>query len=279
MTVFGCLFLSKDRAKGERAFTKLHKVVSKAVIMRTSFKSPTARGLAFLAGVLSAGALVSVPAIAQDSTSSPQAPAPTYPGGSQVPGTSTTPQTPTKPAAEDPTGADPSMSPTPGSASEVDPATAAPTTANFTILELASGSGSFSTLTQAIEAAELTETLSGDGPYTVFAPTDEAFAELPEGALEYLLKPENKAVLQEVLSYHVAEGTLTSTDISTGMVETLGGGLAVQVEDTGVVVNNASVVQPDVEASNGVIHVVNRVLLPEDLQESLAAALGVDSIY
>jgi uncharacterized surface protein with fasciclin (FAS1) repeats len=153
------------------------------------------------------------------------------------------------------------------------------TTSSMTIVDVASGSDSFNTLVQAVQAAGLGDTLSGEGPYTVFAPTDEAFAQLPDGALEYLLQPENRDLLAQVLTYHVVEGSVTSSQLSTGGVETIGGGVAVAVRDSGIVVNNASVVSADIQASNGVIHAVNRVLLPETLQQQLASRLGVDSIY
>lgn len=149
----------------------------------------------------------------------------------------------------------------------------------MSIVDVASGSDSFNTLVQAVQAAGLTDTLAGEGPYTVFAPTDEAFAQLPDGALEYLLQPENQDLLAQVLTYHVVEGSVTSDQLSTGGVDTLGGGIAVAVRDTGIVVNNASVVNANIQASNGVIHAVNRVLLPETLQQQLASRLGVNSIY
>lgn len=148
------------------------------------------------------------------------------------------------------------------------------------IVEVASGNDSFSTLVQAVQAAGLADTLSdSSASYTVFAPTDEAFNQLPEGALDYLLMPENKEVLQRVLSYHVVPKTLNSSEISGGEIVTLNGGLATAVTDERVIINNASVVTPDVEASNGVIHAVNRVLLPEDLQSALASELGIANIY
>ena len=144
------------------------------------------------------------------------------------------------------------------------------------IVEVASGNESFSTLATAIEAAGLADTLSNsDSNYTVFAPTNEAFNQLPDGTLEYLLQPENQEVLQRVLSYHVLPEQVGSSEISGGEIESLDGGLVTEVTDEGVVVNNASVVTPDIEASNGVIHAVNRVLLPADLQSTLASELGV----
>lgn len=154
------------------------------------------------------------------------------------------------------------------------------TTASNTIVDVASSSQSFNTLVQAAQAAGLVNTLSGEGPYTVFAPTDEAFNQLPDGALDYLLQPENQDLLQQVLTYHVVPGEVTANEITSGPVEAVGGGLAVRVTDDGrVIVNNASVVNADIQASNGVIHAVNRVLLPETLQNALASRLGVQEIY
>lgn len=169
---------------------------------------------------------------------------------------------------------------TPTTEQQADPMDTTPMdTTSMSIVEVASGSDSFNTLVQAVQAAGLSDTLSGEGPYTVFAPTDDAFAQLPDGALEYLLQPENQDLLAQVLTYHVVEGSVTSDQLSTGGVETLGGGIAIAVLDSGIVVNNASVVTPDIQASNGVIHAVNRVLLPETLQQQLASSLGIDGIY
>ncbi len=135
-------------------------------------------------------------------------------------------------------------------------------TSEFTIAELTGSSDSFETLAAALEAADLSEVLAGEGPFTVFAPTDEAFAELPEGALEQLLLPENKDVLIQVLTYHVVPGAVLSTDLETGNVATVeGSDIAVDVADT-VTVNNANVIFADVAASNGIIHVIDRVILP-----------------
>lgn len=135
-------------------------------------------------------------------------------------------------------------------------------TEDFTIAELTGSSASFEILAAALAAAGLTETLSEAGPYTVFAPTDEAFEALPEGAVEQLLLPENKDVLVQILSYHVVPGELFSEDLETGVIPTVeGSDIAVEVGDV-VTVNNANVVVPDVEASNGVIHIIDRVILP-----------------
>lgn len=145
------------------------------------------------------------------------------------------------------------------------------------IVEVASGSESFSTLVAAIEAAGLGDTLAdSSSSYTVFAPTDEAFSQLPEGTLEYLLQPENKEVLQRVLSYHVLPEVVTASEITGGEVESLDGGLVTEVTDEGVIINNATVTDPDIQASNGVVHGINRVLLPGDLQSTLASELGIE---
>ncbi|MGD1899027.1 MAG: fasciclin domain-containing protein [Phormidesmis sp.] len=152
-------------------------------------------------------------------------------------------------------------------------------TSASTIVDIASGSDSFDTLAQAVEAADLASTLSEPGPYTVFAPTDEAFAELPDGAIEFLLEPENQEILSQVLTYHVVSGETTSDELTTGGISALGGGLAVGVSESGVVINNASVTQADIPASNGVIHQVNRVLIPEALKQELTSLLGVEQLY
>lgn len=137
------------------------------------------------------------------------------------------------------------------------------------IVSIASSNENFSTLVQAVQAADLVETLQGEGPFTVFAPTNDAFAMLPDDIVAFLLQPENKDLLVDVLTYHVVSGNVTSNQLSTGTVESLGGGLSVAVSQNGVIINNASVIQADVEASNGVIHAVNRVLLPEGFTAKL----------
>lgn len=135
-----------------------------------------------------------------------------------------------------------------------------------TISEIAAGSDSFTTLTTALEVAGLTDTLSGEGPFTVFAPTDEAFAALPEGTLEQLLQPENRALLVEILTYHVVEGSVMSGDLSTAEVPSVEGrSINVTVDEGSVRVNSANVVQADIEASNGVIHVIDQVILPPQM--------------
>jgi transforming growth factor-beta-induced protein len=135
-----------------------------------------------------------------------------------------------------------------------------------TIVEVAAGNPSFSTLVTAVKAAGLAETLSGNGPFTVFAPTNEAFAALPKGTLEKLLKPENRDLLKKVLTYHVVPGDLMAKDLRSGQVTTVAGSaVAIKVQNEKVSVNNADVVKADVDAKNGVIHVIDKVLLPPEL--------------
>lgn len=132
------------------------------------------------------------------------------------------------------------------------------------IVVVAVGAGQFNTLVAAVKAADLVEVLSGAGPFTVFAPTDEAFKKLPAGTVETLLKPENKDKLAAVFKYHVVSGKVMAADVKSGMVKTVqGGDLNVKVADGKVTVNNATVVKADVGASNGVIHVIDTVLLPK----------------
>ncbi|MTJ12009.1 fasciclin domain-containing protein [Anabaena sp. UHCC 0187] len=136
-----------------------------------------------------------------------------------------------------------------------------------TIVEVASANPSFKTLVAAIKAAGLVETLSGQGPFTVFAPTNEAFAALPKGTLEKLLKPENKATLVKILTYHVVPGTVYAKDIKAGEVKTVeGAAVKIQVKKGKVTIGNAKVTKADVKASNGVIHVINKVLLPPNVK-------------
>ena len=133
------------------------------------------------------------------------------------------------------------------------------------IVGVATGEGmsNVTTLVKAIKAAGLVEALQGDGPFTVFAPTNEAFEKLPQGTLDNLLKPENKEQLKEILLYHVVEGKKTSKDLETMSAETLqGSSVDVSVEGDEVMVNTAKVTKADVMASNGVIHQIDTVLLP-----------------
>lgn len=130
------------------------------------------------------------------------------------------------------------------------------------IVAVASSTEGFSTLVAAINAAGLVETLQGEGPFTVFAPNDEAFAALPAGLLEKLLLPENIEVLKSILLYHVVAGKVMSTDVTTGDATTAEGSTLALDTTSGVMVNDATVIAADVEASNGVIHVINKVLVP-----------------
>lgn len=138
-------------------------------------------------------------------------------------------------------------------------------TADKTIVELAMGSEDCSTLVTAIQAAGLAETLSGEGPFTVFAPTNEAFEALPEGALEDLLKPENKEKLASILKYHVLPGKVMAADVKPMMAETVEGSkVTVKVDDGTVMIDKAKVIATDIEASNGVIHKIDAVLMPSE---------------
>jgi len=139
-----------------------------------------------------------------------------------------------------------------------------------TIAELVAGQAQFSTLAQALEAADLTQVLAGEGPYTVFAPTNQAFDRLPDGTVEQLLKPANQAMLQQLLKHHVVSGEMPASGLETGGVDALVGTLSVQVADGGVTVGRANVVQPDLTASNGVVHAVDRVLLPAEAKQALS---------
>ncbi|MBL67057.1 MAG: hypothetical protein CMO74_01195 [Verrucomicrobiales bacterium] len=132
------------------------------------------------------------------------------------------------------------------------------------IVDVAASNKSFSTLVTAVKAAGLVETLKGEGPYTVFAPTDEAFAKLPKGTLESLLKPENKQKLVAILTYHVVPGKVMAKDVKSGKVKTASGSsFKMKVSKKGVWVDNAKVVATDVKADNGVIHVIDAVILPK----------------
>ena len=133
------------------------------------------------------------------------------------------------------------------------------------IVDTAVSAGQFNTLVAAVEAADLVTTSKGDGPFPVFAPTDEAFAALPEGTVENLLKPENKEQLISVLTYHVVAGKIMSSDIAgtTAMVESVQGSELDVNATNGVTVDGATVITADIETDNGVIHVIDRVVLPQ----------------
>ncbi|MEM9734138.1 MAG: fasciclin domain-containing protein [Pseudomonadota bacterium] len=143
---------------------------------------------------------------------------------------------------------------------------AASATAAFSadIVDTAAGNEDFSTLVAAVKAAGLVETLKGEGPFTVFAPTDDAFAALPEGTVENLLKPENKDQLVAILTYHVVPGKVMSTDLTddASVVTVQGSNVMIDL-DNGPMVNDAKVVTADLETDNGVIHVIDKVIMPK----------------
>jgi len=198
----------------------------------------------------------------------------TAPG--QTPSTSTTPEA--TPEAT-PTPGTTETLPTPGSTgtppvrtpretpSPTKPPGGSSSTSSKNLLALAEADGSFKTLTQALKAAGLTEILQGKDNYTIFAPTDAAFAKLPQDAVRDLLKPENKEVLLKLLTYHVVKGQVLSADLKSGEVKSVeGGAINVKVDPaTGVTVNEAKVTKADIRGSNGVIHAIDQVILPPDL--------------
>lgn len=212
----------------------------------------------FLIGILGLSALISVPVLAQDN------PVEDPVNGMPTPTEETIPL-PTEETMPD----SPDLPVEDGEMSE--PAAEAEL---GNLVEQATSSEQFQTLTKAIEAAGIEEILAQEGPYTVFAPTDEAFAELPPETLEQLLLPENREVLGQLLSYHVVPGAITSSEIQSGDVETLAGApVFIEVSEEGMVtVNNATVTQADIPASNGVIHAVDRIVLPPEVQAQLEAA-------
>lgn len=164
-------------------------------------------------------------------------------------GCSTTMESPTTSAAA------------PATSAASTPAASAPATAG-TIVEVAAGNPDFETLVAAVTAAGLAETLSGPGPFTVFAPTDAAFEALPEGLVEKLLMPENKDALVAILTYHVLPAEVMAADVTAGEVATVEGSTIEISTSGGVKVNDANVTATDVDASNGVIHVIDAVLVP-----------------
>ena len=142
-----------------------------------------------------------------------------------------------------------------------------------TIVDVAASSDSFDTLVQAVQTAGLAEVLAGDGPFTVFAPTDDAFTALPSGAVEALLQPENRNLLVDILTYHVVSGEVPAAAVTSGAVPTLSeDALSVTMGET-ITVDSATVIQPDVTASNGIIHVIDAVLVPDSANAELQALL------
>jgi uncharacterized surface protein with fasciclin (FAS1) repeats len=183
-------------------------------------------------------------------TAMPSASATPNPSRTSVPRRSTSPQ-PTSTAMPSATSS-PSMSePSSGS----------------TIVDLAIKSKQFKTLVAAVKAAELVDTLSSEGPFTLFAPNDKAFAKLDKNVLKKLLKPVNKEALQKVLKYHVLSGTVMAKDIKAGSVKTVEGNtIRLRLPRSGVTVNGAKVLKADVSASNGVVHTIDTVLIPPGLK-------------
>ena len=148
---------------------------------------------------------------------------------------------------------------------EATPEATVEATSPGTVVDVAIATDGFATLVAAITAAGLGETLSGTGPFTVFAPTDDAFAALPAGVLDALLLPENKDVLIKILTYHVVSGMVMAADVTDGDVATVEGQTVALSAADGVTVNGAKVIIADVAASNGVIHAIDQVILPPDV--------------
>ena len=200
------------------------------------------------AAIVSTGLFVSISSHAQSGT----------------PGTTTSPSTRPTPAQSPSSGGsmgNPGTMTTPRGGMS----TPAKTTAHTgkTIVSIAAGNKNFSTLVTALKAADLVGTLSAAGPFTVFAPTNAAFAKLPKATLAKLLKPENKEQLKKILTYHVVSGAVRSNQLKSGKVATVeGGNVTVKISGKKVRVNNAKVIMADVKASNGVIHAIDTVLMP-----------------
>lgn len=204
-----------------------------------------------LFAIFSVGSLITLYSCAQPITQTPTATVPSV--------------------AETPVATVPPVAPTPVTTSPVS------TTANRNLAELAQAAasqGQFKTLIQAVQAAGLNEQLTTAGPYTVFAPTDAAFAALPKGTLDNLLKPENKQQLVRLLAYHVVPGQITSSQLTSGPIKTLEGTPAtVKVDSTSkaIAINGAKVTQADIPASNGIVHIVDKVILPPNFPASFNA--------
>ena len=177
-------------------------------------------------------------------------------------GTTTTPSPTSSPAPSGGSMTQPAT--TPGGMSNPTTPAAAPAASGKTIVSIAAGDGRFTTLVKALKAAGLVETLSGEGPFTVFAPTNAAFAKIPKATLASLLKPANKAKLVKILTYHVVPGSVTSKMLKSGQqVATVeGSNVTVKISRKKVMINNAKVILADVKASNGVIHAIDTVLMP-----------------
>jgi uncharacterized surface protein with fasciclin (FAS1) repeats len=203
--------------------------------MKTNYLTPLAKKLIVTTGIIGVMAFLGILVMAQ-----------TRPGTTQPAKTQATPSTTGAPAGQ----------------------------TRENLLQVAQSNSTFSTLVQALQTAGLSDTLT-KGNYTIFAPTNQAFkTSLPGGAVEFLLKPENKDLLRQVLLYHVVPGKVTAKNLKTGLLKTLGGGVAVRVNGKQIIVNDANVTQADINASNGVIHTINRVLLPRKLREKIINQLS-----
>lgn len=230
--------------------------------MKDNSRIRLTKQLAVLTGMLGMIGFISLPGIAKptvkgaDSAETAQTKQTASPSASPAPSDSSTPSTSPSPSAS------PTTSPDAGS------------TSSSNLVQVASSDSSFSTLVTAVKAAGLVNTLSNKGPFTIFAPTNQAFAALPKGALTLLLKPQNKKLLQQVLLYHVVSGSLTADQLKSGKLEALGGGLATEVQGSKVIVNNAKVTQANIQASNGVIHAIDRVLLTRELRRTIVSKLN-----
>jgi uncharacterized surface protein with fasciclin (FAS1) repeats len=206
------------------------------VFMSNYFQKSIAATLSF--AVVSTSLLFGISSHAQSGmptttpSSSPTTPVKKPTGGTMTPGTGTTTPTTTAPAGK-------------------------------TIVDVASKSKSFTILVKALKAADLVDTLSGPGPYTVFAPTDAAFKKLGSAKLKSLLKPENQAQLKKILTYHVVAGEVTSKTLKAGTVTTVeGSDITVKIKGKTVTINNAKVLKADVRTSNGIVHAIDTVILP-----------------
>jgi uncharacterized surface protein with fasciclin (FAS1) repeats len=267
--------------------------------MKAAFYPRTVKAIAILLSTAGLFAVTTVPLVAQTQpspgTGTPGTPAPGTPEtdtpgtpGTGTPDTDTpstpTPGTPGTPTPGTPTPGTPETDTpgTPGTGTPAPDAATPPTSSDASLTELLQqvstqqtpSGNSFNTLAQAVEAADVAPLLQNAGSVTVFAPTDSAFEELPDGALELLLRPENRNLLRQVLAYHIVPGEVTSSQIRTGGVDTLGGGIAVLVTPERIVINDGSVIRADIQASNGVVHAINRVLLPPQIRQQLTAALN-----
>lgn len=141
-----------------------------------------------------------------------------------------------------------------------------------TIVDIAASTDGFSTLVAAVQAADLVDTLNGPGPFTVFAPTDDAFAALPAGLVDALLLPENKDVLVKILTYHAVPGAVMAADVTDGEVATVEGQNVTFSTADGVKINDANIIQTDIVADNGVIHVIDAVIVPPDVDPAALLA-------